>query len=354
MREIRPLTSLRGIFAFWVMILHIFNTGLEGVVHEPWIVSEGYLAVDFFFFLSGFILAGAYDVKFGVAMSRRTYFQFVLRRAGRLFPLHIAVVLVIVLVHPAYPPMRVIEELSLTQRWLFWPPADPDWINMPSWSISTEWAASLLFPVFVCSALRGSRLRSALAALLAGAFVLYAAGSHGWNLNISRSSLTFLPLTRCLGDFGLGVVAFRFRNGFPALKSDSALALILLAFIAALALHADDLLLVAIIFPAVIGIAGNAGIVSRLLSTRPLFWLGTISYSLYLVHFPIVLLLRYLIPAGAVGFETVFFVVVAIVTALGIATMTYRFIEVPCRNWVNSLAAGSARDEHDIPVPAQP
>lgn len=354
MREIRPLTALRGVFAFWVMTLHIFNTGLAGVVNEPWIVSEGYLTVDFFFFLSGFILASTYGAKFAVATSPRTYLQFVARRWGRLFPLHIAVILAIVLVHPAYPPMRIIEELTLTQRWVIWPPGDPDWINMPSWSISTEWAASLLFPVFVWGALRGSQLRAAFAAILAILLVVYAAAHHGWNLNISRSSLTFLPLTRCFGDFWLGIAAFRFRNAMPWLKSDPVLLLLLLGFVAALILHANDLLLIAIIFPAVIGVAGNAGAASRLLSLRPLHWLGAISYSLYLVHFPIVLSLKYLLPAGSTDTGVALFAIVAIAATLAVSTLTFRFVEVPCRNWVNSLSVGLRRGEHDISAPAQP
>ena len=70
MREIRPLTSLRGIFACWVMILHISNSGLADP-NQSWIVGEGYLAVDFFFFLSGYILAGTYGDRMAAGISGR-------------------------------------------------------------------------------------------------------------------------------------------------------------------------------------------------------------------------------------------------------------------------------------------
>ena len=156
-KRFRPLTSLRGAFACWVMILHIFIVNLRDVVVAPWAILRGYLAVDFFFFLSGIrCWRQIYAPKFLGPFSGAKYLQFVIRRWGRLFPLHIVIVLAIVAIHPVYPFRYVVEELTLTQRWHIWPPADSDWINLPSWSISTEWAASLLFPLFVWGALKGS------------------------------------------------------------------------------------------------------------------------------------------------------------------------------------------------------
>jgi peptidoglycan/LPS O-acetylase OafA/YrhL len=338
MQEIRPLTSLRGIFACWVVAVHIFNTGLGGVAHEPWIVAKGYLAVDFFFFLSGFILAGTYGARMMSDLSVRSYLDFVLRRWGRLFPLHIAVVAAMVVANPVYAPMRVLEELTLTQRWLLWPVGPVDWINMPSWSISTEWAASLLFPAFVWGGLRASRSRAALMAAASVALLVYSAADHHWNLNIWASSVTYLPLLRCFADFGLGVVGFRCRGAVAPLTSDRAVLALGAVYLLALALEASDLTIVAIVFPTVLGIAGNKGRAAKLLSAEPIHWLGTISYSIYLTHFPLVLLFRSLWPDLSATGNAVAYGVATAAATLGVASLTYRFIEVPCRDWVKTLA----------------
>jgi peptidoglycan/LPS O-acetylase OafA/YrhL len=343
MQEIRPLTALRGVFACWVMLLHIFNTGLGDPAGTPWVIREGYLAVDFFFFLSGFILAGTYGVRMSTALSGPAYLQFVARRWGRLFPMHAAVILAIVLAHPVYSPMRVIEELTLTQRWVVWPPADNDWINMPSWSISTEWAASLLFPIFAWAGLRGSPLRSAITGAAAIFFLVYASANHEWNLNIWRSTVTILPLLRCFGDFALGVLAFRYRDAVGPLKSDWALLILGSVLLLALALEPNDLLIVAIMFPMVLGIAGNRGLAARALSVGPLHWLGTISYSIYLVHFPLILLLRSLWGGTTTAIGAVAYGATTAAATIAVAAATYRWIEIPGRGWVKRRSAALFR-----------
>ena len=88
MTEIKPLTSLRGLFALWVLAFHLgIWSPLPGWNHLP-VVSRGYLAVDFFFVLSGFILARAHGSNFQARLSLADYRDFVVKRAGRLFPLH--------------------------------------------------------------------------------------------------------------------------------------------------------------------------------------------------------------------------------------------------------------------------
>lgn len=337
MREIKPLTSLRGIFACWVMILHIFNSGLADA-NAPWIVREGYLAVDFFFFLSGYILAGTYGDRMATGLTGRSYVDFVIRRFGRLFPLHWAVLVAVILLHPVYAPIRSMEEATLTQRWCIWPPGEIDWINMPAWSISTEWGASLLFPVFVWTALQGSRLRAAAMMLTAAAALAWAASQHDWNLNIWRSSVTYLPMVRCFADFGLGVVGFRVRHMARPLTSDPVIAGLAAVFALTLAVQANDLVIVAVIFPTVLAIAGNAGRTAKLLSIGPLHRLGTISYSIYLTHYPLVKFLRrfwgdFSTTGAALGYA-----LTAAAVTIGVASLTYRLIEVPCRDLLKGLA----------------
>jgi peptidoglycan/LPS O-acetylase OafA/YrhL len=327
------------------MVLHIFSFGL-GEAIQPWIVHEGYLAVDFFFFLSGYILAGTYGGRMIAGVSARSYLDFVMRRLGRLFPMHWAVLAGIVLLHPVYTPMRIVEEATLTQRWCFWPAGDYDWINLPAWSISTEWAASLLFPAFVWAGLRGSSRRSWITAIACAAGLVWTAYEHEWNLNIWRSSVTYLPLARCFADFGLGVVGYRARLAAKPLTSDLAVTILFASVVLTLALEASDVVIAAVIFPTVVAVAGNAGRAAKLLLAEPLHWLGTISYSIYLTHYPIVhFIRRFWTDVSTDGSAAAYAFTTAAVT-IATASVTYRVIEVPCRDllkgWAGRLQARPA------------
>ena len=91
--ELRALTSLRGIAAMAVVLQH-YSASAESL-SDGWIPSlapHGYMAVDFFFVLSGFILAYTYADDF-ISESWRAYPSFIVRRIARVWPLQVAVVL---------------------------------------------------------------------------------------------------------------------------------------------------------------------------------------------------------------------------------------------------------------------
>ena len=86
--EIRSLTGLRGIAACFVVIFHfyhvILNKGRIGTA-----LNHGYMAVDMFFMLSGFVLALTYQRDFLSRGSLRKHFNFLYKRLSRIFPLYI-------------------------------------------------------------------------------------------------------------------------------------------------------------------------------------------------------------------------------------------------------------------------
>jgi peptidoglycan/LPS O-acetylase OafA/YrhL len=156
MREIRYLTALRGVLACWVMLYHVAL--LAGQNEPAFSVGPAYLAVDCFFILSGFVLVGGYG---NLVLSGGGYAKFVWRRIARLFPVHLAAV---TLVGVKMTAAQTLGETLLLNRGWPWLGSPGEWwrvnaINVPDWSISTEWAASLLFPVFVIAILRGGRGR---------------------------------------------------------------------------------------------------------------------------------------------------------------------------------------------------
>jgi peptidoglycan/LPS O-acetylase OafA/YrhL len=170
-REIRSLTGLRGIAAVYVVIFHYFlGVGMSNPLKT--LLAHGYLGVDLFFVLSGFVMALNYGHLFETGFSFLAYRTFLGRRIARIYPLYVAGTLVgFVLTQAALiEPLRsgstsgnLVANLLMVQSWGVGQSYDP-----PAWSISTEWAAYLLFPLLVVPAvLRGSL--AALTMLCAGA-----------------------------------------------------------------------------------------------------------------------------------------------------------------------------------------
>src|SRR6185312_13591404 len=182
--EIKALTSLRGIFAIWVVFFHL-RAWSEFAEQPLFVIDRGYLGVDFFFLLSGFILAARHAKEFAAGYHIWTHLGFALKRVGRMFPLHIAVLAVVVAGiylrgEPQYWWTHIASEAALIHRWgiIHTPRAA---LNGPDWSISTEWAANLLFPIFVVATgftVRGA-LRPIAFALVALAALAFVYARHG-------------------------------------------------------------------------------------------------------------------------------------------------------------------------------
>lgn len=331
MKEIKALTSLRGIFGLWVLSYHTLALA-PGALRDPFgLVHRGYLGVDFFFLLSGLVLARSYGTRFKDGFDGRYYARFLIRRAGRLFPLHLAVTAVCVLVAwiygAPYSPWQVTSEALLIHRWGVFH-AQFSAINGPAWSISTEWAANLLFPIFVAITLSCSTRFAALTMLLGFAVVSYLALAHGGSLDISLAN-TFSPLARCFAEFTLGMLVYRWREKRP--ERDKLAMVVGVAFVAAFLLAAPDILLVAL-FAVIVAVADIAGPAGRLFSIPPLHWLGELSYSIYLVHLPVLTAVRYLhLPPTA-------FALVGFAVTITLSIATYHLIERPGRDWSKSLS----------------
>ena len=190
-QNLKPLTAMRFVAAMWVVSFHYWpGLGLA----MPNLVAKGYLGVELFFVLSGFILSHVYLRSFGEG--RVTYGGVLWARLARIYPVHlvtlagmaalIAAATAIglkagdkVLIGSSLP-----AQLTLTQAWGFAPGGG--W-NHPSWSISAEWFAYLTFPAFAWAAWR-LRARPVVAVLLALAV--------GIALNLGFEHLAGLPLTR--------------------------------------------------------------------------------------------------------------------------------------------------------------
>jgi peptidoglycan/LPS O-acetylase OafA/YrhL len=290
--ELRPLTSIRGLFAWAVVLYHIRLAMLGwmpiGVIQ---MLAKGYLAVDFFFLLSGFVIWLNYGERLrgpGAAI------DFLVRRLARVWPLHAVLLaiaaaiggLLIVTGRPAdhFPFVLLPLHLAMMQDWGF---SNALMWNDPAWSISAEWAAYLLLPVAML-ALPSWRLPTPMLAvaaalpLLALAAVLHGVGALALGFDISHYGVV-----RCLAEFSCGtMLCALWRRWRGDVRAEIGAWFAGLLALAVWAVGVPETLAVPFAFAALLlALALGAERPRHPLSGRFIHWLGEISYATYLSHF---------------------------------------------------------------------
>jgi peptidoglycan/LPS O-acetylase OafA/YrhL len=159
-REIRSLTGIRGVAATWVVLYHVHEADdLHAVVKT--LLTHGYLAVDLFFLLSGFVMAFSYGRLATAGWNLKSYKTFLWLRFGRVYPLYFlmtcAVALMIVVGWSKALPVQnlgaaFLANVALVQVWF-----SIRSIGGLAWSISTEFTAYLLFPLLAACTLTTRR-----------------------------------------------------------------------------------------------------------------------------------------------------------------------------------------------------
>ena len=291
--NIKPLTSLRFFAACWVVLFHYWQR--LAVSFTPALVAKGHLGVELFFILSGFILCHVYLPA--IEQGRFRYGDFLWARLARIYPMHLATLIGIGLMAAlALAVGRQVDpnilswsalpaNLTLTQAWGFAPVAG--W-NHPSWSISAEWFAYLLFPGFAAVTLSVRRWPAwAVAAALILLAVLFAGFERVAGFPLDEATIAWGAL-RIVPTFALGCALYlAWRAGAAdRRKSLVGAAFFGAALIAAAQFGAPDVLIVALCGGLIISLAQVSKAGGRLGSHRFLVYLGEISYSLYMVSIP--------------------------------------------------------------------
>lgn len=350
MPELRALTSLRGIAAWFVVLFHlrmsIAPSLPEGVLA---VLGKGYLAVDLFFVLSGFVIGLSYADRLrdgGLAGAP----AFLIRRVARIWPLHLAMLgfaaaLALLLALTGrdtsdYPWHELPFHLLLVQNW--WTTPDLSW-NEPAWSISCELAAYLVFPLFVLAVDWRRPSVWALVAAIAGLALALHALFAGLGHARLGDAIPLLGVPRCLLAFAIGTAtcALWQRRCAPWVAVAVAAALAL-----AWSLGAPETLVVVPLWAALILTLASAKV--RPLEGRWIHLLGELSYATYLSHFLLFRLFKLLFVSDASDMP-LWQAGVFMVLLVPISAALYFWWERPAQRWIN----GRFASKRSPPTPAE-
>ena len=292
------LTSFRFFAAAWVVLFgYVPLLRPEASFGaQPAFLARGYLGVELFFTLSGFILSHVYAEAWGTGRFR--YGAFLWARLARIYPLHLATLAAMGAMAAAAAAVGMTSQhdvaslaalpanLTLTQAWGLARTAS--W-NHPSWSISAEWAAYLAFPAFAAATwpLR-RRPALALAGTLGVLFAGYALFPLTSGFPLTQATISWGAL-RIAPPFLYGCalhLAWRDRPAPPAREAGLAASLFTVMIAAAASLGASDAVVVAAGGGLILALAGMAGAGSRVLASPAWVWLGEASFALYMVKAP--------------------------------------------------------------------
>jgi peptidoglycan/LPS O-acetylase OafA/YrhL len=372
MKNNRPylttLTPLRGIAALLVVIFHS-NLMLSTFI-EPFganFIASGWLWVDFFFVLSGFILCYVYGSNFSTGVTPASYWKYMKARFARIYPLHFITLVwcfgcaIIIRYYasglaPFFDQMfslpSAVPSLLLMQSLGLYSSAP---LNTPSWSLSTEWWMYMIFPFFIPLLLRLKTIGKAISIItIAILFIVVkyylspinAAGPPTLNV------ITDFGFFRCMAGFFLGMFTFKIYEeamGAGIFSYDFTFIIFFAAVIVAMTVGADDLFIVALFPFIILAAAYNSTLVKRLLDLPVLQRLGDWSFSIYMVHVPIMYvfwivdiknnpgLFAVFPPATSIDIKAgVMYCMAMVVLSLLVAAFTYNFVEVPSRKFLNA------------------
>ena len=355
--DLRPITALRFGAAIWVAV-YTYWENLAGAGSSG-LVDKGYLGVELFFVLSGFILSHVYLQSAGE--KRFSYRGFLWARVARVYPLHVAnlvgvgLLAAVALVAGMSVDGNVLSWVSLPANLLMvhaWGLAPVAGWNHPSWSISAEWFAYLCFPLFAFVFWRArEKPVAALVGTAAFLTVLYYGFERVAGFPLTEATIRWGAL-RIVPCFALGCALYLVYRKAPlkAPWTASAVSFGLMVLSAALGLW--DGITVLLAGALILSLASLPNERAGWLASRPAVYLGEISYSVYMVCVPWKLLAVNLAAklTDAPDKQLQLFVWLAILALLPVvAALSYHLVEHPARKALRGMAQGRKTASSDKP-----
>ncbi len=354
------LDGLRGVAALLVVFFHVFEIHSHGD-HSKQIINHGYLAVDFFFLLSGFVLGYAYDDRWG-KMTLKDFFK---RRIIRLQPMIIigSIIGALLFYFQDSPALGWggINEVPVWKMLLVmligftlipvgkgldirgWNEMHP--LNGPAWSLFFEYIANIVYALVLR---RVSKIVLAILVVVAAGFTIHYALTNpngdiigGWS--IDDSTQLKIGFIRLAFPFLAGLLLARMgklrytKNAFLS----AALLLVVLLSVPRLG-DADSLWLnglyecfcLIIMFPFIIWL-GAGGKVQGYKASKVCKFLGDISYPIYITHFPIAYVYMAWVTNNNLTLEQSWhYGLLVVIAAVATAYLAMRFYDLPIREWL--------------------
>jgi peptidoglycan/LPS O-acetylase OafA/YrhL len=368
------LDGLRGVAAIMVVAFHLCEAHSANS-HEQ-IINHGYLAVDFFFLLSGFVIGYAYDDRW----KKMTIGNFFKRRLIRLQPMVIMGMVIGAIcfyfqdsvlwptIHdvPVWK-MLVVMVIGFT---LIPVPLSMDirgWHEMhpldgPGWSLFFEYIANILYALFVR---RFSKIALSVLVLLAAfALVQFTVTSAqgdligGWSIEPDQLRIGF---TRVMYPFFAGLLLSRVAKLTYVKNAFAWCSLLIIVVFCIPRLGGDqhvwmnglyESLSIIFIFPLVVYL-GASGQVNSKAGKKVCKFFADISYPLYMTHYPLI----YIYTAWAAGNKVPLsrgwpVALIVLVSSITIAYVVLKLYDEPVRNWLKKKFIASPKDIPSKPMPA--
>ena len=354
MKEIRSLTGIRGLAALYVATYHFLQDYTPGMTYQdhPFIL-HGYISVDIFFILSGFVMTLSSKKLFAGGFQFSNYKIFMKRRFARIYPVYILYVLIAFFTIDHMKDLLGLGlDVVLLQVFSYAHNA-----LGPTWSLSAEWLAYLSFPLLIALVYKykGSTWTWSCVVLGFAMLILVPLDYHhikgGWQ--VLQYSFGYFDrfsgpsaIIRCFGEYIIGMALYKFyadegskyAHYFPALSVIS-----VVGMLALLCIPLTDFGLVLLAAMLILSISFDQGPVARFLGSRVVYFLGEISYSLYLAHTMIVKADRALYDNFLVNHTGDMAKPIAYLLFYGVLILvsyiTYKFVEIPARDYLRKRAA---------------
>ncbi|MCH5229516.1 MAG: acyltransferase [Muribaculaceae bacterium] len=361
------LDGMRGVAAIIVVIFHIFEIHSKGPALQ--IINHGYLAVDFFFALSGFVIGYAYDDRWKKGMTLSTFFK---TRVIRLQPMMILGVTLGALTY--YFGLAQIESTTVKTLLLIWLlsclliPVTRQmdirgWgegyaLDGPQWTLAFEYIANILYAVFI----RHFSKKMLFLFVILSALLSIDLSLHldmfgflsnriderytmigGWSLDPSQ---LYVGFTRLLYPFFTGLLIYRLglrikiKGAFLVCASILCLALMMPrvgigAYEWTNGLY--EAFCVLIVFPLIL-IIGSGILELDARKTKICNWLGRISYPLYITHYSFIYFLfewTYKHPDMPISVQ-IFNGIAVFLISMGVAYASERLYDIKIREWLKN------------------
>lgn len=340
---IRPLTSLRFVFAFMVFMSHapLFEEEQNPFLYH--LFKEGYVGVSFFFILSGFILSYTYQNRFATNnITKRTFYT---ARFARIYPLHILTMLIWVYMRKDHPLNEAyitnfISNIFLVQSFY---PTDHIRFNAVAWSLSDEMFFYLLFPFIIRWFVTA---RNKLLSLFTGStlLILMLCPIFSGDKNEEWFFYAFPPVR--LLDFVWGILLYNLCKRIKSCKDRQhngtllevcVLIIFLLFYISAYFIpqvYRHSLwywipvgLLVSVFY-------FRSGYISEVLSNRWLVLLGEISFAFYMIHTIILWYLKRAFFLLHIHTPDLVIFILGIIISVIVSFFSFKYFETPVNKWL--------------------